>query len=53
MRKRTIPASHKDADRRELAAALARYRGRIKRCPPGGTNKRPAKPRTDRRWREA
>jgi hypothetical protein len=53
MRKRTITASHKDADRRELAAALARYAGSIKRYPPrstGGSNKRqPPKPRTDRR----
>jgi hypothetical protein len=54
MRKRPrITASHKEADRRELAAALAHYRGPIKRCPPGGSNKRrPPKPRTNKQWRE-
>jgi hypothetical protein len=55
MRKRTFTASHKETDRRELAAALANYRGTIKRCPPGGSssNRRPPKPRTEKRWGEA
>jgi hypothetical protein len=57
MRKKRSISVSKDTARRELAAALANYRGPIKRCPQrstGGSNKRrPPKPRTDRHWLEA
>jgi hypothetical protein len=53
MRKKRSISVSKEASRRELAAALARYSGPIKRCPPGANKRRPAKPRTERRWREA
>jgi hypothetical protein len=57
MRKRTrIAAISKEASRRQLAAALARYAGRITvlspRSPGGSSKGRPPKPRPDRRWRE-
>jgi hypothetical protein len=38
MRKPRIATISKDTARRELAAALANYRGTIKRCPPGGSS---------------
>jgi hypothetical protein len=45
----------KDTARHELERALANYAGPIKRCPPGGSSskRRPPKPRTEKRWREA
>jgi hypothetical protein len=43
MRKRIAVVStvSKEATRRELAAALARYRGTVTRCPAGGSKRRP------------
>jgi hypothetical protein len=48
LRKRSISIA-----RRELAAALARYAGRITLCPPAANKRRPSEPRAEKRCREA